>query len=192
MVNSSSISPKSPVLLHQKPANSMTNRPSITWFETPYMTVKDLYTRFHGKPRPSSLTPIQNRLPHASPTGQQMRPRQMRIISYFKPAANNPTNQAKLAPNRKHADLIKHGKSARINDLASRISYSPSTTLHTCRRCTQHFTSRNMLHRHLRHCSSCIKRWSFANNTFAGTLTGGRYPSNCTNNLSFSLLAHAG
>ena len=173
-----------PILLHQKPANSITKRPSITRFiQTPYLTVEDLYNRFHDKPRPSSLTTIQNSLPPASTTGQHMRSHQMRITSYFKPATNDPTPRpptsansvTKLASNRKHADSKSHDKSVRINDLTSSNSYDSHSTNkphHTYRRCTQHFTSENMLHRHLSHCSKDTNRWLPAR-----TLTEERHPS---------------
>ena len=83
------------------------------------MTIKDLYTSFHEKLRPSSFTFIQNRL-HTAPSFGQMRPRQMRITLYFKPAINSSTprppstTQTKLASNRKPAELKHHGKSAGI------------------------------------------------------------------------------
>ena len=116
-----------------------------------------------ASPRPASRTTIQRRLPTAPPSGQHMRFRQMRIASYFKPSSDRPTHQpptsaipkVMLAPNRKHADSRTHGKSAGNRNLAS---FSPAFASHptyrTCRRCSQVFTSRNLLHRHLGHCIS--------------------------------------
>ena len=173
-----------PILQPQKSTNSSTKRSSITRFnKPPYLTVQDLYTRFHGKPKPTSLTTIQIRLPPAPPSG--MRTRQMRITQYFKPAAKSPGSVTELAPARKYADSRGPSKSPGIDDLASfSKALASHPTHHTCRRCKQHFTSGNMLHRHLGHCNRSIKRWPPANN-----LTTGRHP--CTTFTS-SLLAHAG
>ena len=81
---------------------------------------------------------------------------QMRIIFYFK-SANSSTSlssisMVKLVSNRKHADLKTSGKSLRNRDLASSIT-SASASHRICRRCKQHFTSGNLLHRHISHCS---------------------------------------
>ena len=112
-------SPHLQPILHRNSANSITMSPSTTAVKS-HLTVDDLYTRFHGKPKPTSLTTIQIRLPSASPSG--MRTRQMRITSYFKPAAKSltprpPTSadsmaaclafkpMAQLASNRKHTDF---------------------------------------------------------------------------------------
>ena len=46
--------PPSPVLLPQEPTNQITKRPS-TPAVRPYLTMEDLYTMFHEKPRPSSF-----------------------------------------------------------------------------------------------------------------------------------------
>ena len=166
-----STSSPSSVLLHQKSVNSMTNRFFITRFKTSYLTVQNLYIRFHDKFRPLSLIIIQNSLSSASPSG--MRIRQTRITSYFKSAVNKSTNQIKLASNRKHADLKVFVKSTWIGHLASSNSYDSHfiKSLHICRRCTQQFISENMLHRHLCHCSRCTQRWLNAD-----ILTGGRHP----------------
>ncbi|CAF9942722.1 MAG: hypothetical protein HETSPECPRED_007637, partial [Heterodermia speciosa] len=75
--------PHSPILQPFKLANSITNQPTITRVKTPYLTVEDLYTMFHEKPRPASLSAIQTRLPSAHASGQHMRLHQMRITSYF-------------------------------------------------------------------------------------------------------------
>ena len=144
--------------------------------------MQNLYTRFHGKPKPRSLTTTQIRLPPAFSAG--MRPRQMRITQYFKPAANSltprlptprpsvSTSNAKLASNRKHEDLNISGKSPEIDNLTSFSKASASQfTHHICRRCMQHFISENMLHRHLPHCSRSTKRWPPARN-----LTEERHP----------------
>ena len=154
-----------PILQPQESTNSITKHPSITrsttHSKTPYLTVEDLYTMFHGKPRPSSLPARQIRLPSAPPSGQ-MRLRQMRITTYFQPTSERPPSQkAKLAPNRKHAESKTHGKSTQNRDLAPRAPRSASFSLtsadhpthRTCRRCKQHFSSGNLLHRHLAHCS---------------------------------------
>ena len=113
--------------------------------------------------RPASLTIIQKRLPTAPPSGQHMRFRQMRIASYFKSFSNRPTHQpptsamskVMLVSNMKHADSRTHGKSAGNRNL---VSFSPAFASHpayrTCCRCSQVFTSRNLLHRHLGHCIS--------------------------------------
>ena len=166
--------PPSPVLLPQEPTNHIAKRPSNTPpFAPPkksYLTIGDLYARFHGKPRPMSLTTMQNRLQPA-PSSGQMPHRQMRITAYFKPAI---LSKAPLASNRKHAEIKNHGQSNRNRDLAP--SFSPAiashVTHHTCRRCEQHYISGNMLHRHLRHCSPCTMRWPHARNPI-----GGRHPS---------------
>ncbi|CAF9939677.1 MAG: hypothetical protein HETSPECPRED_001855 [Heterodermia speciosa] len=116
----------SPILQTSKLANSITKPPSITRSKTPYLTVEDLYTMFHGKPRPASLTTIQKRLPPAPSSGNHMRLHQMRITSYFKP----PTSaKAMLAPNRKHADSKPHGKSTWIGHLTPVRPYTPEGTL---------------------------------------------------------------
>ena len=101
--------PPSPIIAPRKLTNQTTKRPFITRFKTPHLTVEDLYQRFHGKPRPSSLPARQISLPSALPSGQ-MRHRQMRITSYFKPAADSPAcsaspPKAELASNKKHAHL---------------------------------------------------------------------------------------
>ncbi|CAF9941066.1 MAG: hypothetical protein HETSPECPRED_002862 [Heterodermia speciosa] len=117
----------SPILQPSKLANNITKRPSITRFKTPYLTVQDLYTMFHEKPRPASLAATQNRLPSAPPSGNHMRLHQMRITSYFKPSSNRPTPQsstpqpptsakAMLAPNRKHADTRRLCQLPQIDD----------------------------------------------------------------------------
>ena len=164
--------PPSPILQPQESTNSITKHPSITRLKTPYLTVEDLYTMFHGKPRPSSLPARQIRLPSAPPSGQ-MRLRQMRITTYFQPTSERPASlKAKLAPNRKHAESNTHGKSTQNRDLAPRAPRSASFSLasaghpthRTCRRCKQHFSSGNLLHRHLAHCSrgtfSCCSGYS--------------------------------
>ena len=177
--------PLSPILQPQESTNSITKRPWTTRFNSSYLTVEDLYARFHGKPKPSSLSARQVRLQPALSFGQ------MRITSYFKPA--------KLAPARKHVDLKEPVQLVRNGDLAlsKRAPFSPASASHptqkftssdkshrrlnhcskgakrwpfannlvaaghhTCRRCTQQFVSRNQLHRHLRHCFSCTQPWS--------------------------------
>ena len=131
-----------------------------------------------------------------------MRFHQMRITSYFKSAINNSTSRSftsansviKLASNRKHADLKFSVKSIWIDHLTSRNSYDSHSikSHHICRGCTQHFISRNMLHRHLRHCSRCTQRWLFVNSLInAENLIEKRHFFCCINNVSFSLLTHA-
>ena len=140
-------------ILHQNSANNITRR----LFTTSYLTMQDLYTRFHGKPKPTSLIIIRIRLPSASSSNL----RQARITVYFKLfASNSPGLTAQLVSNRKYADLNTSGKSPEIDNLAlfSKVLASHFTRYHICRRCTQHFTSGNMLHRHLPHCSPCTQR----------------------------------
>ena len=85
-----------PILQPSKLANHMTKRPSITRFaKTQYLTIEDLYARFHEKPKPTSLVPIRNGS-HSAPSSG-MRPRQMRIKSYFKPTSDSPGSKTKLA-----------------------------------------------------------------------------------------------
>lgn len=167
-------------MLHQKSVNSITKRPSITRFKTSYITMQDLYTRFYDKPKFTSLIIIQIRLPLAFPSG--MRTRQMRIIQYFKSAVNSFGSVTELISIRKYADSRGSNKSPEIDDLAS---FSKALTSHpthrTCHRCTQHFISGNMLHRHLPYCSRCTKQWLFANSlALAGNLIENRHPFNRT------------
>ena len=160
-------SPPSPILQPQESTNHVAKRPSNTPSFAPprksYLTVEDLYTMFHGKPRPSSLPARQIRLPSAPPSGL----RQARITAYFKPPTSNgpachaPLPKAPLASNRKHAESKNHGQSIQNRDLAPSAPRSASFSLasadhpthRTCRRCKQHFSSGNLLHRHLTHCS---------------------------------------
>ena len=147
--------PPSPVLLPLEPTNHITKRPSTPAMK-PYLTMKDLYARFHGKPRPMSLTTMQNRLQPA-PSSGQMPHRQMRITAYFKPAI---LSKAPLASNKKHAESKTHGQSTQNRELASSFSsVSASHPTRQCRRCKQHLTSKNMLHRHLQRCIADTKRW---------------------------------
>ena len=193
--SSSHLTSKSLILLHQKSINSMTKSFFITRFiKTSYMTIHDLFIKFHDEFRFSSLIIIQNSLSFVSSTEQHMRTRQTRITSYFKSAINDFTSRSfittnsmiKLISNKKHADLKVFVKSIWIDHLTSKISFdNHSITHHTCRRCSQHFIFENMLHKHIRHCSKDINRWLLARN-----LTKDRHFFNCTNILSFSLLAH--
>ena len=152
----------SSILLHQKPVNHIT-RPTSTTPTKLYLTVQDLYIRFHGKPRPSSLAVIQNRSSSASPSGL----RQARITAYFKrpashsPASPAPMPKAPLASNRQHDNSKRHGQTTGFSDLAPKIQPGYATR-RTCRRCKQQFTSGNMLHRHLRHCIAGTQRWPSA------------------------------
>ena len=151
--------------------------PSIS---APYMTVQDLYTKFHGKPRPSSFPTLQNSRHFTPPSG--MRTHQMRITSYFKPATNTTTNTTMngitdglpspfpaslptakaLDFNRKHDHSNFYGIWTGICHLrpSNRSPFSQTFashfTYHTCRRCKQHFSSKNLLHRHLTHCRSTL------------------------------------
>ena len=125
------------------------------------LSVQDLYIKFHEKFRSLSFFIMQNRLFSASLFGHQIRLRQMHIISYFKSTSNGficsaSSFKVELVLNRKHTHLKVNGQMAWIRDLAS--SKSRHSVFHICRRCTQQFISGNMLHRHLRHCSRCIKR----------------------------------
>ena len=156
-----------PILQPHKATNSMTKRPSITRFKTPYLTMQNLYTKFHEKPKPSSFPTMQNSLHSASTSG--MHTRQMRITAYFKPTANRTINGLKPSPpasrfmvntlnfNRKHAQLNIHDIWTRFDHLAPTRSLARHSITHrTCRHCKQHFSSGNFLHRHLTHCSRGI------------------------------------
>ena len=156
--------PLSPVLQPQKSTNNVTRPPSTTpSFATPlksYLSVQDLYTKFHGKPKPSSFPTMQNRLPSAPSSGHQMHLRQMHITSYFEPTSNGPAcpatlPKAELVPIRQYAHLKTGGQMTWIRDLE--FSKPRHPILRTCRRCKQHFTSGNLLHRHIQHCSKGTK-----------------------------------
>ena len=119
--------------------------------------MQNLYTKFHKKPKPTSLTIIQIRLPPAP--FSNIRTRQMRITQYFKSAINSSKSVIKLAPAKKYADSQGLSKSPKIDNLASfSKTLASHLTYHICRRCAQQFTSKNILHRHLSHCNKNIKR----------------------------------
>ena len=151
---------KSSIFLHSKSINNMTKRFFITRFnKTSYFTMQNLYNKFHEKFKSSNLIIIQNSLSFAF--SSSMRIRQMRITSYFKSTINKFTNQIKLISNKKHVDLKISVISIWIDHLTLRNSYDNHfiKSHHIYRDCTQHFISRNMLHKHLRQCFRCIMRW---------------------------------
>ena len=104
--------PPSPILQPQESTNHSAKRTSTAAVK-PRLTVEDLYHRFHGKPRPSSLTSMQNHLPAAPSSGLH----QTRITTYFKPTSSSHGPKTPLAPNRKCADSQASAKSAWNRDL---------------------------------------------------------------------------
>ena len=108
--------PPSPVMSPQKLTNHIQKRTA----KTPYMTVHDLYIRFHEKPRPLSLTSMQNRLPAAPSSGLH----QTRITTYFKPTSSRHGPKAPLVPNRKCADSQALAKSTWNRDLTLTRPYT--------------------------------------------------------------------
>ena len=141
--------PLSPILRSQESANSIKKWPSTTPVKTPHLTVQDLYHRFHGKPKPSSLCTTQNGPQPASSSGQR------RITSYFKPAGST----AELASARKYVDFRAPGQAVGNGDLAlsKDASFSPIFAGHV-----QQPISSDMPHRHSDHCSKGTKGWSRA------------------------------
>ena len=62
---------------------------------------------------------------------------------------------------KKNIDFSDHNKSIELDDLQSNNFFFKM--FRQCRRCKQQFISRNLLHKHLQHCSKDIKEFSNAN-----------------------------
>ena len=115
-------SSSSSILLHQKSINQTTKRFFTTRFKTSYLSMQDLYIRFHEKFRSSSFSTMQQHLSFASFSEQSMRIRQKRIISYFKSAIDSNHNfesisTIKLVSNKKHANSKSRTQSTWIDHL---------------------------------------------------------------------------
>ena len=123
--------------------------------------MQNLYIKFYDKFKFSSLIAMQNRLSLVSFFDF----RQARIIVYFKRFVsysfvciislskiklvsikqyNNSKKQCQLTQNR---DLTS-------NNIYKNILYANHLTYSTCRRCKQHFISKNILYKHIRYCNS--------------------------------------
>ena len=130
--------------------------------------VQNLYIMFHDKLKFSNFLVKQICLSFAS-FFDQMLHRQMRIIAYFKSAISS---KISLISNKKHAEFKFHDQSTQNRDLTSNafknVSFSlisaDYSTHRICRRCKQHFNSKNLLHKHLTHCNkdifNCCSKYS--------------------------------
>ena len=109
---------------------------------------------FHDKLKFSSFFVKQIRLFFAF-FFDQMLNRQKRIIAYFKSTISS---KISLISNKKHAEFKNHDQSTQNRDLTFLISLiSVDHFIHRiCRRCKQHFNSKNFLHKHLTHCNKNI------------------------------------
>ena len=153
--------PLSPILQPQESTNSITKPPFTSLMK--HLTVEDLYQRFHGKSKPTSLAAIRNRPSPALPSG--MPSGQMRITSYFKRAGST----VELASARKYVDSRAPGQAVKNGDLA--LSRPVAGYV-------QQSIVSDMPHKHSDHCSTGIKGWSRADSSLSRhampppTLTG--------------------
>ena len=175
-------------------ANHVTRPPPLAAASVkPHLTVEDLYARFHGKPKPSSLSTRQIRLSPAPTSGL----RQMRITAYFSSArkhtnveAHGHTNGSDVTRQKTRnwkpiarpvADIqmaqFSANQNARRPSFSTEVNQSENEvqtkayvsqlthfgSAHVCRRCKQRFILKDLLYKHLRHCSPCTRRWTPAN-----------------------------
>ena len=82
-------SSKSSILLYQKFINIMKNRFFITRFKILFMTIHDLYNKFHNKFKFLNLIIIQNRFHFVVFFEQYIHIDQTRITLYFKSTINH-------------------------------------------------------------------------------------------------------